>query len=143
MSLSAALGAAVSALNSQSAALSMIATNLANTSTTGYKSIDASFASLLSGGTSAASNGTGGVAVSSRQNVGAQGLITTSTTTTNMAISGNGFFVVSPGTDSKEIAYTRNGEFGVDDEGYLTNNGYYLMGWPTDADGNVTGSAST
>lgn len=143
MSLTAALSAAVSALNSQSAALAMISTNLANSSTTGYKAIDASFASLLSGGTSASSNGTGGVTVSSKQNVGAQGLLTTSTTSTNMAISGSGFFVVSPGTDSKEIAYTRNGEFSVDDEGYLTNNGYYLMGWPTDADGNVTGSAST
>jgi flagellar hook protein FlgE len=142
MSLSAALGAAVTALNSQSSALSIISTNLANSSTNGYKSIDASFASLLSGGTSKASNGTGGVSVASRQNVLSQGLLSHSSSSTNMAITGNGFFIVSGGQESKELGYTRNGEFGVDEEGFLVNNGQYLMGWATDASGVVTGSES-
>lgn len=142
MSLSGALSSAVSALNAQSSALAMVSTNLANTSTTGYKAITSSFSSLLSGGTSKASNGTGGVSVASVSNVSAQGLLSTSTVSTNMAISGNGFFVVSPGSDSKDLSYTRNGEFSVDNEGYLVNNGYYLMGWATDADGNIIGSAS-
>lgn len=142
MSLSAALGAAVTALNSQSSALSIISTNLANSSTNGYKSIDASFASLLSGGASKASNGTGGVSVASRQNVLAQGLLTHSSSSTNMAITGNGFFVVSGGQESKELGYTRNGEFGVDEEGFLVNNGQYLMGWATDSNGLVIGTES-
>jgi flagellar hook protein FlgE len=139
MSLSGALSAAVSGLNSQSNALAVIATNLANSSTTGYKSVSASFASLL---TDSASK-TGGVSMSTVSNVSAQGLLATSTTSTNMAISGNGFFVVSTGPESNDINYTRNGEFDVDKNGYLVSNGYYLQGWATDADGNVLGTAST
>lgn len=139
MSLSGALSAAVSGLNSQSNALAIIATNLANASTTGYKSVSASFASLL---TDSASK-TGGVSMNTVSNVSAQGLLATSTTSTNMAISGNGFFVVSTGPESNDINYTRNGEFDVDQNGYLVSNGYYLQGWATDADGNVLGTAST
>lgn len=138
MSLSGALAAAVSGLNSQSNALAIVATNLANTSTTGYKAVTASFASLLTDSGSK----TGGVSMNTVSNVSAQGLLATSTTTTNMAISGNGFFAVSSGADSNDINYTRNGEFGVDEEGYLVSNGYYLQGWATDADGNVLGTAS-
>jgi flagellar hook protein FlgE len=139
MSLSGALSAAVSGLNSQSNALAIVATNLANTSTTGYKAVSASFASLLTDSNSK----TGGVSMNTVSNVSAQGLLATSTTTTNMAISGNGFFVVSSGANASDINYTRNGEFSVDDEGYLVSNGYYLQGWATDADGNVLGTAST
>jgi flagellar hook protein FlgE len=139
MSLSGALSAAVSGLNSQSNALAIVATNLANTSTTGYKAVSASFASLLTDSDSK----TGGVSMNTVSNVSAQGLLATSTTTTNMAISGNGFFVVSTGPGTNDTNYTRNGEFSVDNEGYLVSNGYYLQGWATDADGNVLGTAST
>ena len=70
--------------------------------------------------------------------ISAQGLLTGSGTTTNVAIDGNGFFPVRDGLDGGDIYYTRNGEFSVDSDGYLNNGGFYLLGWRTDADGNVT-----
>ena len=69
--------------------------------------------------------------------------MTASTTTTNMAISGNGFFPVSNSLTGGSTYYTRNGEFAPDDQGYLTNNGYYLLGWRTDAAGNVIGGTDS
>lgn len=143
MSLSAALNASVSALNSQSTALSIIASNLANSSTVGYKSVDASFSSLLAGESTGGSYSGGGVSVSATSQVTEQGLIEDTGVSTNVAISGDGFFVVSDGSDSETYGYTRAGEFEVDADGYLVSNGYYLMGWPTDADGNLTTSTSS
>jgi flagellar hook protein FlgE len=137
MSLSGALNSAVSALSAQSTALAMISDNIANASTYGYKTSSASFESLLTG-TSSSTYSAGGVAVSTVSNISMQGLLTSSTTATNMAIDGNGFFVVTTGTDSANTSYTRNGAFTVNESGYLTNGDYYLQGWPTDAEGNVT-----
>jgi len=141
MSLSGALNSAVSALSAQSTALAMISDNIANASTYGYKTVSASFESLLTG-TSASTYSSGGVAVGTLSNISMQGLLTSSTTSTNMAIDGNGFFVVTTGTGSTNTSYTRNGQFSVDESGYLTNGEYYLKGWPTDADGNVTGGTT-
>jgi flagellar hook protein FlgE len=141
VSLSGALNSAVTGLNSQSSALAMIATNLANASTTGYKSVTASFSTMLNGGNSSL-GAVGGVKVAGLTNVGAQGLAMPSTVTTNMAISGSGFFVVAPGPNSNQLNYTRNGEFDVDDNGYLVNGGQYLQGWATDASGNIVGGAN-
>ena len=144
MSISGALNSAVSALNSQSSALAMIATNLANSSTVGYKTVSASFSTLLSGdGSKSASGSSGGVKVASLTNVGAQGLPMTSSVSTNMAISGSGFFVVASGPEANDLKYTRNGEFAPDEQGYLVNNGQYLQGWPTDPSGNVVGGANS
>lgn len=143
MSLSSAVNSAVSALNAQSAALALVSNNLANTSTVGYKTTSASFSTMLAGSAGAKSAISGGVLETAVADVSAQGLLTASSTSTNMAISGNGFFTVSSSLDGTGIAYTRNGEFSTDADGYLVNNGYYLMGWPTDADGNITGSGTT
>lgn len=142
MSLSAAVNAAVSALNAQSTALALVSNNLANTSTVGYKTTSASFSSLLAGTTGKSSAASGGVIANAVSNISAQGLLTTSSVSTNMAISGNGFFVVSSGVDDGSTLYTRNGEFDVDSDGYLVNNGYYLQGWATDSDGNVIGGTN-
>lgn len=142
MSLSGAISAAVSALNAQSAALASVSNNLANSSTTGYKASNSSFASLVAGSSKTASS-SGGVTVATQSNMGLQGLLTTSSVATNMAISGDGMFVVSAGNGSSELFYTRNGEFSTDSEGYLVSNGYYLQGWKTDAAGNVIGGTNS
>ena len=105
MSLSGALNSAVSALSAQSTALAMISDNIANASTYGYKTVSASFESLLTG-TSASTYSSGGVAVGTLSNISMQGLLTSSTTSTNMAIDGNGFFVVTTGTGSTNTSYT-------------------------------------
>lgn len=142
MSLSSAINAAVSALSAQSLALSVVANNLANTSTTGYKASDTSFSTLLAGASGSSSSAAGGVLASSVTNVSAQGLLTSSSVSTNMAIDGAGFFVVASDVDGSGVGYTRNGEFSVDESGYLVNGESYLLGWATDAEGNVQGSAT-
>jgi flagellar hook protein FlgE len=142
MSLTGALSSSISALKAQSQAIAMVSDNLANSSTYGYKTTSASFEELVTGASSAGYS-SGGVIANASTNVSEQGLLVSSTTATNMAISGNGFFVVSSSADNGDVVYTRNGEFSTDNAGYLTNNGYYLLGWRTDADGNVLGSEDT
>ncbi len=63
--------------------------------------------------------------------------------TTDLAISGQGFFVVSSDQTAGSIAYTRDGSFEVDSNGYLVSDGYYLQGWATSSDGKVIGSTSS
>lgn len=138
MGLLGALNSAVSALNAQSQNISMIADNLANQDTVGYKTTSASFESLVTGGSSL-SYSSGGVQVTSRSNVWAQGLLTSSSSSTNIAIEGNGFFPVRSGENGTEILYTRNGAFELNADGMLVNDGSYLLGWQTDKDGNVIG----
>ncbi len=140
MSLGNAINTAVSALNAQSQAISMISDNIANSSTVGYKATSASFSSLVTQNYYGSSYASGGVSVTDNRNVALQGLIESSTVSTNLALDGGGFFVVSQvGNDaSADIAYTRNGEFSADKDGYLsTSSGYVLMGYRVDADGNA------
>ncbi|WP_346908235.1 flagellar hook protein FlgE [uncultured Roseibium sp.] len=139
MSLMGALNSAISSLYAQSQALSNISDNLANSETTAYKTTSTSFSSLVAGSGSSSS---GGVTATSTSNVTEQGLLVASSSATDLAIEGDGFFVVSNSVENGASYYTRNGEFEVDSNGYLTNNGYYLMGWETDADGNVIGGTS-
>ncbi|WP_319483328.1 flagellar hook protein FlgE [uncultured Cohaesibacter sp.] len=140
MSLMGATNAAVSGLAAQSQALSTVSNNLANSETTAYKASTTSFSSLVAGSGASKS---GGVSASNTTNNTAQGLITDSDIETNLAIEGDGYFVVSEEGDSSSRYYTRNGEFSVDDDGYLTNGDYYLLGWATDEDGEVSGGASS
>ena len=120
----------------------MIATNLANSSTAGYKSVTASFSTMLNGGGN--SGAVGGVKVMGLVNVGAQGLPMPSQFTTNMMVSGEGFFVTTSGPGANDFKYTRNGEFVPNEEGFLVNsaNGQFLQGWATDEDGNIIGGTS-
>jgi flagellar hook protein FlgE len=138
MTIGSALSSAVSAINAQSQALSIISNNLANASTTGYKAVTTSFTDLISGTASAQALASGGVVASATQNVSAQGNISSASSTTDIAIDGSGFFAVTYNKDITQTYFTRDGEFDTDKSGYLVNNGYYLMGWPTDASGDIT-----
>lgn len=145
MSLSSALNTSISALKAQSAAISSVSENIANTGTTAYKNSKVTFSSLVAGNVTSAGYSTGGVVYSVSQSVTEQGQIATTSSSTNMAINGNGFFVVSAGVDdlSSAYKYSRNGDFSTDASGYLVNTeGYYLMGLRTDADGNVISTNS-
>lgn len=142
MSLSAALSTAVSGLTAQSRALSAISENIANSSTTAYKTTDVYFQALVSGG-KGSSTSTSAVTAKSSQAMSVQGTVTSTSVATNVAIQDAGFFVVTsePGAAASEDMYTRNGSFETNADGYLINTeGFYLMGWPTDADGNVLAS---
>ena len=137
MGSNSALYIATSALNAQSANLSIIATNLANVETTAYKESSAYFQTLISDPYSASASSTSGVTVSRLNFVSLQGLIESTESSTDMAIDGDGFFVVTSSPDSNIYYYTRAGSFGADDDGYLVNaNGFYLQGWAVDSDGN-------
>ncbi|QPF83132.1 flagellar hook protein FlgE [Bradyrhizobium genosp. L] len=142
MSLTGALSSAISALNSQSQSLAMISDNISNADTTGYKTTSAMFEDLVTASSSATSYTSGGVTVSGRANITQQGLLAATTNATDVAIQGAGFFVATNAQAGGSTYYTRNGAFTTDNQGYLVNNGYYLQGWRTDADGNVVGNAS-
>ena len=149
MSLFGALQTGVAGLDAQSAALSVTSSNIANVNTVGYKDSEAEFETLLAGygNISEAS-----VMETTAQNVTQQGTPTSTNVATNMAISGNGFFVVSnenpgessnntgsaTGTPASSLYYTRNGDFTPDADGNLENSsGYYLMGWPLTSTGSL------
>jgi flagellar hook protein FlgE len=145
MSLSSALSTSISALKAQSAAISAVSENIANTSTTAYKNTDVTFSSLVAGNTTSSGYSSGGVVYDVTKNTTEQGQIETTSSSTNIAINGNGFFVVSDDVDNLASAYvySRNGDFSTDADGYLVNTeGYYLMGLRTDADGNVLATNS-
>jgi flagellar hook protein FlgE len=140
MSIGSALNSAVSAINAQSKALAIISNNLANASTTGYKTVSTNFYDLVTDSAASSTLDSGGVVATASQNVNSQGNIVSTTTSTNVAIDGTGFFVVTYNDDTSQTYFTRDGSFDEDSSGYLVNNGYYLMGWPTDSDGNITSS---
>lgn len=142
MSLTGALSSAISALSAQSQSLSMISDNIANSDTTGYKTTSAMFDALVTASSNTTSYASGGVTVSGRANITQQGLLAATSNVTDVAMQGSGFFVVTSATSGGTVAYTRNGAFTTDNAGYLQNNGYYLEGWRTDADGNVIGNES-
>jgi flagellar hook protein FlgE len=142
MSLSGALSSAISGLAAQSTALSMISDNISNADTTGYKTTSAMFDDLVTASSSATAYSSGGVTVSGRANITQQGLLSSTTTATNVAIEGSGFFAVTDALSNGSTYYTRNGAFTTDSSGYLVNNGYYLEGWRTDTSGTIVGSES-
>ncbi len=136
-SLFAALGVAVSGLGAQSQAIGNISDDLANAQTTGYKTIGTSFSSLVTA-SSATNNSPGGVSAKPSYRNDVQGNINSSETTTNLAISGQGFFnVTTMVRDENGVAqatdsqfYTRDGSFALNNDGYLVNSaGYYLEGF--------------
>ncbi len=144
---------AVGGLQAQSYALQNISGNIANSGTTGYKAVDTAFQDLLvTSGFTAATQTSGSVLARSVTTVTSQGNVVGTSIATNMAISGDGYFQVQAKageSDGKTVltgsdVYTRQGDFTMSKEGYLTNSaGYYLTGIPVDpATGNVTGSIS-
>lgn len=143
MGLSGALSSAITGLSAQSQALAMVSDNIANSNTTAYKTNSAMFDDLVTTAAGASEYSSGGVTVATRANVSQQGLLTTTSNATDLAIQGAGFFIVSDAASGGTTSYTRNGAFTINNAGYLTNNGSYLMGWRTDASGNVISSALT
>jgi flagellar hook protein FlgE len=129
----------VAGLSAYSNSLSVASANIANVNTIGYKNATADFSTLLASASSTADTSSGSVMASAGQNVSQQGLLQTTSSTTDLAISGNGFFVVAPSvSDTSTRAYTRSGSFTADSNGYLKNSAnMYLLGWRLDANGNV------
>ncbi|MGH6660432.1 MAG: flagellar hook-basal body complex protein, partial [Rhodospirillales bacterium] len=141
MTLFGALSSGVSGLTAQSSAIGAISDNITNVSTIGYKNTQVDFQTLVTKQTSSTFFSAGGVQSRPRQDTGVQGLLAASTSQTDIALSGNGFFIVNEvnqPTLNNEFLFTRAGSFFLDDEGFLRNTaGFYLQAWPTDAAGKV------
>lgn len=139
MSLFGALFTGVSALSAQSQSMAMISNNISNVNTTGFKRSEAAFYSLVTSQSRSSRYSPGTVAVNRQQRVDQQGPIQQTSSSTDAAISGNGFFPVKrDNNDIEEFLYTRNGSFSEDAQGLLRNTaGFVLYAWQLDADGNL------
>lgn len=143
MSVFGSLFTAVSGMQAQSDSISMISNNIANVSTVGFKRTDAAFSSLVTSTDRSTSYSSGSARSVQKARIDQQGILQQSSSGTDIAVSGNGFFIVkSSVTDTlAEPLYTRAGSFSEDSSGVLRNAaGFYLQGWPIDQDGNLPAS---
>lgn len=111
-----------------------IADNVTNINTIGYKATQVNFKTLVTSQTSLTQYSPGGVQSAPRQSVDLQGLLQATSSATDIALSGQGFFVTNEAAQPQrgdQFAYTRAGSFRVDKEGFLQNvGGFYMQGWP-------------
>ena len=140
MSINSALLTGVSGLVANSSALAAISDNIANVNTVSYKRNEVSFANVVTSQAVKGRYSAGGVQGVTRQFVSQQGLVQASGSSTDLAISGDGLFVVANKgaglTASDARAFTRSGSFTVDADGFLVNkSNFYLQGWPVKPDG--------
>lgn len=130
-------------LNADSTALNTIANNLANMNTTGFKSQSVNFSDLFYQHIGDAGSGDpilrgSGTQVCSIETDFSNGSPNSTGVDTNVALQGNGFFVVGNGANTM---LTRDGDFSLDQIGNLiTSNGLSVMGFPA-ADGQVDTNA--
>lgn len=148
MGLTSAMYTGLSGLNANQFRIDTIGNNIANVNTTAFKSSRASFQNqfsvMLSGGSapSATSGGANpsqvgmGAALGSIQRNHQSGALETTGVPTDMAIEGNGFFIVR--TPEMRQAYTRDGMFALDASNTLvTTDGFPVQGYMADADFNI------
>lgn len=128
MSLYGTMRTGVSGMNAQANRLSTVADNIANANTTGYKKASTQFSSLILPTTGGAYN-SGGVTTDVRYSISSQGTFSYTTSATDLAINGKGFFIVQGGDGVEYL--TRAGAFTPMSDGTLRNSaGFTLMGYP-------------
>src|SRR4051812_22311946 len=139
MSLYGALLTGVSGLDANSRALSITSSNISNVNTVGYKTSHANFSTFLATSGTMGDISPSSVQVNSSQRLTQQGLITSTDSSTDMAISGSGFFIVTDNpANPASMLYTRAGAFTPDSLGRLKNSaGLYLEGWQLQPDGSM------
>ncbi|BBG66883.1 flagellar hook protein FlgE [Hydrogenimonas sp.] len=148
------LWAGVSGLQSHQVAMDVEGNNIANVNTTGFKYSRANFADLLSQTSKIATAPQGGLGGKNPMQIGlgtsiqnvshifSQGSVQNTDKNTDVAIQGDGFFIVS-GDGGKTQKYTRAGDFKFDANGnFVDNNGYVVQGWVRDADTNQIDSTA-
>jgi len=142
----------VSGLQSHQVAMDVESNNIANVNTIGFKYSRANFSDLLAqtqaiatapqgslGGKNAVQVGLGST-VSSMTRIFSQGSVQNSDKNTDMAIQGDGFFIISPDAGNT-YKYTRSGDFKFDAGGnFVDNNGFVAQGWLRDP---VTGKVDS
>lgn len=131
---------AISGMRAAQTNLETIGNNVANANTSGFKQGRAEFADIYAvSQTGIASNTPGnGVTVAQISQQFGQGNIATTDNVLDLAIDGEGFFVLE---DAGTRVYSRAGAFGLDDEGYIVNaQDQRLVTYQADANGNITGA---
>jgi len=127
MSLYGMMRTGVSGMNAQANRLSAVADNIANSDTTGYKRSSAEFSTLVMPTVGGAYN-SGGVTTTIRSAIGTQGVLQYTTSVSDLAVNGDGFFVVQDPSGTPFL--TRAGAFVPDAQGRLVNaGGYQLMAY--------------
>lgn len=147
MSIYGALSSGVSGLFAQSSRLSAISDNIANANTVGYKRTAVPFSTLVTQQGLQNTYAAGGVRANPYMQIDRQGLLTSTSSSTDLAINGDGFFVTNvsaepdaEGLDSRTL-FTRAGSFRPDANGYLRNDaGLYLQGWKLASNGEFDGA---
>ena len=133
----------VSGLQNHQTRMDVIGNNISNVNTNGFKRGRVNFQDMISQQLSGAAKPTDelggvnpkevglGMTVASIDNVFTQGNLQSTGVSTDIAIQGNGFFIMKSGEES---FYTRNGSFGLDSDGTLVNpaNGMRVQGWMAD-----------
>ncbi|MBJ6138071.1 flagellar hook protein FlgE [Marinobacter litoralis] len=134
-----AFNTGLSGLRAASVDLDVTGNNIANASTVGFKGSKVQFGDLyangfLSGGTNPIGDG---VRVQDVKQSFGQGNISFTDSGLDMAISGDGFFILS---NNGETRYSRAGQFGIDKDGFVVNNqNMKVQGYTADDDGNLSG----
>lgn len=127
MSLFGVMRTGVSGMSAQSNKLSTVSDNIANVNTTGYKRASTEFSSLILKSGSG-NYDSGAVETTVRYAIADAGNLQFTTSTTDVAVQGNGFFVVSDPAGNNFL--TRAGSFVPDSQGNLVNSaGFQLMGY--------------
>jgi len=142
----------VSGLTAYQNQIDVISNNIANVGTTGYKGQDVDFQDLLyqnlgfasaptstHGGVNAEQQGDG-VKIGSIDTSFTQGGLQTTGVNTNLAINGNGFFAMNEINGQGNTTYTRDGDFSLNQSGYLYSpaNGLAVLGYPVGPGGTIS-----
>ena len=149
------LWSGVSGLQAHQVAMDVEGNNIANVNTVGFKYSRANFADMLAqtskiasapeggmGGTNAVQVGLGS-SVSTVSKIFSQGSLEKTDKSTDVALSGDGFFTVSS-DGGKSYKYTRSGDFKFDANGmFVDGNGYMVQGWGYDETLGRVNTAST
>jgi flagellar hook protein FlgE len=142
------LYSAISGLRNHQTRMDVIGNNIANVNTTGFKQSRVTFQDTLSQTLQGASSATGnqggtnpmqvglGMGLASIDTIFTDGSFSPTGKSTDLGISGNGFFILSNGQSQM---YTRNGAFDFDTMGnfVMPGSGYKVVGWKADANGNI------
>ncbi|HIJ78247.1 MAG: flagellar hook-basal body complex protein [Desulfobulbaceae bacterium] len=145
MGVSSSLYSSISGLNTMGNAMSVLGDNVSNVNTIAFKSSRATFQDVLSQSVSTAAGAAQvgrGVTLSTVNGLFAQGSFESTTTPTDLAIGGQGFFMLRASDNAAADMYSRAGEFRFDKEGFLINPvGHFVQGWTIDsASEEVTGT---
>ncbi|MEL6827489.1 MAG: flagellar hook-basal body complex protein [Pseudomonadota bacterium] len=143
MSITSSLNAAVMGLNANSARLSTISDNIANSETNGYKRVDVEFSNMVVEQRNSAYSA-GGVSVDTFKDVSAVGSLISTGNATDIAVAGRGLVPVtteqgvSQGATDRPLQLLPTGSFTADQNGNLrTQSGLFLLGWPADGNGDI------